>query len=423
MSRLRPALRRYILAVIAMAFGALGFAFLHAPAGRVDPVLFLVLFSLALAARLWVVHLSPKIKFTVEDVATFAAALTLPPLLAMLVAGASGVVHARGGRRVGWYERAFNASSRVLHVGAAAVTFRLLSGGRAIDEDPAAALVAGIIQYLVGAVLVDIAAGLQLHRDPLRSWWMVHRSDIPYQGALYLLGALAALLATRHVLALVLFSIPMVMLVLALREAFRARERSNDAFFALADLADERTPGTRGHSVRVAACAVRVARRLGLAPAQVELVRMAARLHDIGKLATSERVWHLAGPLLPDAMAEINEHAEAGARILSSVPELAAVARIVRAHHERLDGEGYPDRLIGTDVPVEAAIVSVADAFDAMAHDRPHRPAMQWAEIREELLRGRDVQWEHDVVDAFIAMVDENIPTAQGQPAAAVAGG
>ena len=408
--------------MIGAALGALALGWLHGSTMPADPVLFLVLFVLALAARMWVVHLGPKVKFTVEDVATFAAALTLPPLLAMLIAAASGVVHARRGRRVSWYERAFNASARVLHAGAAAVSFRLLSDGRAVDEDPLAVLIAGIVQYLVGALIVDIAAGLQLHRDPLRSWWLVHRHDLPYNGALYLLGALAAVLATRHVLALVLFFIPMVMLVVALREASRARERANDAFVALADLADARTPWTEGHSIRVAACAVRLARRLGLGPAQIELVGLAARLHDVGKLATSERVWQLSGTLMPDAVAEIGAHAAAGAQILAAVPELSAASRIVRAHHERLDGAGYPDGLAGTEIPIEAAIVAISDAFDAMAHDRPHRKAMRWSEIREELLRGRDVQWEHDLVDVFIAMVEETMTVPQGQAAAATAG-
>src|SRR6476469_6175125 len=114
---------------------------------------------------------------------------------------------------------------------------------------------------------------------------------------------------------------------------------------------------------------------MGLSPERVEFVEQCSILHDIGKVETPSSILLNTGSLSDEEWSVMREHVAAGARILTSIPSLARCAPIVRAHHERFDGAGYPDGLAGEQIPLEARIVAVADAFHAMISDRPYRPA------------------------------------------------
>jgi HD-GYP domain-containing protein (c-di-GMP phosphodiesterase class II) len=129
-------------------------------------------------------------------------------------------------------------------------------------------------------------------------------------------------------------------------------------------------------------------------------------LHDIGKIATPDAILFKPGPLTDDEWIEMQKHASFGADILSELPALAPFASIVRAHHERWDGKGYPYGLKGEQIPFEARVVAVADAFHAMISNRPYRPAIAQREAMEILREGRGTQWDAEVVDAMIAMLD-----------------
>jgi putative nucleotidyltransferase with HDIG domain len=154
--------------------------------------------------------------------------------------------------------------------------------------------------------------------------------------------------------------------------------------------------------------AERLGRRLGLDQAQVELVRLAARVHDIGKVGTDDHVLLKPGPLDSREQTEMRRHAEIGAKLLSQFPEFWEGAAIVLAHHERPDGGGYPRGLRGAELPFEAAVVAVADAYDAMSNDRPYRRALRWVDVRAEFMAQRGTQWDARVVDAFITMIEED---------------
>src|SRR5439155_1561066 len=137
----------------------------------------------------------------------------------------------------------------------------------------------------------------------------------------------------------------------------------------------ERHPDLDGHSCDVALLAETTARSLGLELEDVEAVRQAAQLHDIGKVAIPETILHKAGPLDDDEWAFMRRHSEIGERIIGEAPALSRVAAMVRASHERFDGGGYPDGLSGKDIPLGARIVAVCDAFDAMITERPYSAA------------------------------------------------
>jgi putative nucleotidyltransferase with HDIG domain len=380
------------------------------------------LFAMAVLGQLWPVHLSVKMKVTVEDPATLAAALLLSPLLAVLVAGGSRAVGLRyQGVRSRWYNRGFNVAVAVLSTGAASATYHALAGGGSPSiTRPIPMLGAALAMFVVQTLLVDLVVALQLKRDPLANWWSVHRRDLPHMSALYALGALLAVSGEATPWAVVLFALPMLVVMLTLRESARIREQTRSALLELADLIDLRDPYTHGHSQRVALYAERLARRLRMAPSQAALVRDAARVHDIGKIGTNDLVLLKPGPLTRAEQSEMQKHADIGYRLLRKLPEFWEGAELVRSHHERHDGKGYPRGIAGDELALEVSVISVADSYDAMTTDRPYRKALSWDVARGELMRGRDSQWRGRVVDAFVEMIDEERGAASRVPLVAV---
>ncbi len=168
---------------------------------------------------------------------------------------------------------------------------------------------------------------------------------------------------------------------------------------------EERSPSLGGHVGDVAGLAVRVAQELGLAPEEVEHVRAAAELHDVGKLAIPDAILEKPGPLDEAEWAFMHRHTIVGERILSAAPALAAVAPLVRSSHERWDGTGYPDGLAGEAIPLGARIVSLCDAWDAMTTDRPYRRALSPAAALAELERCSGTQFDPAVVRALRAVL------------------
>jgi two-component system cell cycle response regulator len=163
----------------------------------------------------------------------------------------------------------------------------------------------------------------------------------------------------------------------------------------------ERNPDLGEHLSTVAELAVAVARRLGLDEAEVEQVRHAADLHDVGKVAIPDAILDKPGPLDEEEWAFMRRHTVIGERIVAAAPALRDVATLVRASHERHDGGGYPDGLAGAEVPLGARIVSVCDSFDAMVADRPYRAALSNDAALVELQRCAGTQFDPQVVAAF----------------------
>jgi HD-GYP domain-containing protein (c-di-GMP phosphodiesterase class II) len=171
---------------------------------------------------------------------------------------------------------------------------------------------------------------------------------------------------------------------------------------------EERSPSLGGHVGDVAGLAVRVARHLGLSEEEVADVRAAAELHDVGKLAVPDAILDKPGPLDDHEWAFMQRHTIVGERILLAAPALAAVAPLVRASHERWDGGGYPDGLVGERIPLGARIVSLCDAFDAMVTDRAYRSAMSEQDALDEVERCAGTQFDPAVVGAFRAVLAQD---------------
>jgi diguanylate cyclase (GGDEF)-like protein len=184
------------------------------------------------------------------------------------------------------------------------------------------------------------------------------------------------------------------------REAYLA------SVLALAGALDARDPSTHAHSRTVAAYAAATAARLGLDGDRVEEVRIAGLLHDVGKVGIADAILQKAGPLTAPEWAEMHRHPEIGAKLLVH-PSLAEVREWVLRHHERPDGYGYPGALTGRQIPLEAMIIGVADAYEAMTADRPYRRALRREGARAELEAGRGAQFDERVLEAFLGCLDE----------------
>ncbi|HEX5438634.1 MAG TPA: HD domain-containing phosphohydrolase [Gemmatimonadaceae bacterium] len=193
-------------------------------------------------------------------------------------------------------------------------------------------------------------------------------------------------------------------------QARRIEELFLGSIRALVETLEIKDPYTRGHSARVSFYAAALARALGLAPDVVQQVELGGYLHDIGKIGVREAVLNKEGPLTPEEYEHVMTHPVLGWRILTPIlADQHAVLNIVRSHHEQMDGSGIPDGLRGTEIPLEARIASVADAFDAMMSRRPYRRGRSRADATAELQERSGTQFDPDVVAAFLKLAEQGV--------------
>ena len=194
-----------------------------------------------------------------------------------------------------------------------------------------------------------------------------------------------------------------------LRKAMVELERSYDITLeALGDALDLKDRETEGHSRRVTAFTIAIARAMGLTAEQIRVIARGAFLHDIGKMAIPDAILNKPGALTPDEVGIMREHSYHGYQIVKKIPFLQEAAEIVYAHQERFDGTGYPRGLKGEQIPLGARMFAVADTLDAITSDRPYRPAQTLAAAREEIQRWAGRQFDPEVVKMFLSM-PENI--------------
>lgn len=192
----------------------------------------------------------------------------------------------------------------------------------------------------------------------------------------------------------------------------------------LARAAEYRDDATGQHTRRVGRGAALVAQALGWSPEEVEMIRLAAPLHDVGKIGIPDGILLNDGPLTPTEFEVMKTHCSIGADILSGtdVPLLSMAAAIALSHHERWDGRGYPAGLAGEEIPLPGRIVAVVDTFDALTHPRPYKEAWSDADALEVITRGAGDRFDPAVVEAFRAtLADRNGATAPPVPAAPAA--
>jgi putative nucleotidyltransferase with HDIG domain len=181
-----------------------------------------------------------------------------------------------------------------------------------------------------------------------------------------------------------------------------------DTVKSLSQAVEAKDPYTNGHSIRVGEYACKLAGRLGLSQKRVEDLKIAAILHDIGKIGVEESILNKPGRLTEEEYDKIKQHPEIGVKIIKDIDFLKDVSKIILSHHERYDGTGYPEgRKIG-DIVLESQILSLADVFDALTSERPYRSAMTVDEAIEIIENGKGSHFDYKLADTFIKMIKED---------------
>ncbi len=398
-----------------------------------NPWVMVCLAVAAIVAERGSVRLTDTMEVSISLVPTLFAAVLFGPLAAALVAAASNLLDLRGGGPNPYLKWATYTSTRTLTgvaTGLVAVSARdALGDGLAgiVVATAAAAVVAGGLDLgfagmtlavrgtgRAADVLANIAPlaflAVPLYGPVVAGLVVAYEELSPWTLPLFLVPALAA---QR------LFGMYQEQRRLAcdLLEVNTRLERATLSFAtALVTTLDARDQYTAGHSAAVAVYSRDIAARMALSDEDQQLAHLCGLVHDIGKIGLSAGVLEKPGPLTLEERRHMETHSEIGERILSKVEEYGEIARIVRHHHERIDGMGYPDRIPGDEIPVISRIIAVADAYNAMTSDRPYRDAMPSRVARLRLAQAVDGQFDTSVVAAFeaiLASADESYRIAQ----------
>jgi diguanylate cyclase (GGDEF)-like protein len=299
-------------------------------------------------------------------------------------------------------------------------------------------LALGVLAYILNAAPLVGVMALSERANPFQLWrerldWL-----LPYYPVLGLFAAFAAW--AGYVLGptgLILFVLPAFMLqlakkqyvdrtkehVTALREAHATLSTTNQQLAtsltaleesytatlnAFSGMLEARDHETEGHSERVVAYATAIGRAIGLSDNDLAALGIGALLHDIGKVGVSDAILRKPGALTPEEWAEMRQHPEIGHRMTSAIPFLHSASPVVRHHHERWDGAGYPDGLRGEDIPLMARVFAVADAYDAMLSDRPYRRGLAPEEALRRLQQDAGTQFDPLVVEAMVTLAQRD---------------
>lgn len=358
------------------------------------------------------------------------AAVLLGPLAGMVVFSASalGLNLPPLGRVTYVFNRAVIGA--VAGIAAAAVGHTLQSGaGETVAAATAAALAAEIVDASLTSTVYALR-GRGRWTDAAKDLFPVIVASVPFYSPVVAILALAYRELSPWTLPL--FFAPALAaqrwflmyqeqrrLTVDLQNA-NARLTAANLSFAKGLIAtlDARDRYTAGHSAAVATYARDIARRMGLSDEECNLAHLCGLVHDIGKIGLPPGLLEKPGALTLDERREMQRHSEIGERILAKVETYAEIASVVRHHHERVDGHGYPDGLKGGDIPVLARIIAVADAYNAMTSDRPYRDAMPSRVARLRLAQAVESQFDTSVVAAFeaiLAAAAEDYRVARGQ--------
>ncbi len=435
-TELRPIVRAYVLAVVAVGLVVLG---LSVHKLIVEPIgsEWLILAGLTVLTGSFSVKV-PSINayISVSEAFVFASVLLFGPEAGTITVLLECLVILLWMKPQGrpLYRMTFNLAAPSIAIWFAGKCFYLISDIRPYSEvfTPLPSLFVPLLAFtalyfVFNSSLVAVAVGLETERSPRHIWW----KNFAWLSVNYFSGAsLAALIVTyTQRLEFSTLAVIVPLLVVSYLTFRTAMGRAEDSFNHLSQLnrlylstietlamaIDAKDQITHGHIRRVQIFAVGLAKKLGVTDDNLlKAIEAAALLHDMGKLAVPEHILNKPGKLTPAEFEKMKLHAGVGADILSAIDFPYPVVPIVRHHHENWDGSGYPDGIKGTDIPIGARILSVVDCFDALTSDRPYRPRLSDDEALGILRERRGSMYDPFVVDTFIRVHADIAPDPMG---------
>ena len=411
-----------------LGVGLVAASVLVATAGRVvaGPFAWLLIASLAVAGALalaFPLQISLSTKMSVASAVFFAAVLLLPVWQAAALVGVLQMADV--GRAAVHRIRATRERPPLRAIGISVV----FNGGQAYLSAAAAGLVlwlglpapiaiagAAVAMHAVNVSLVSTAVALGTSRSLLSIVLGSQRALYLQSAVLYVLGAAIAFGAVKSAWLPMLAIVPAVFVYRSLRRRIQMRHETIRAMERMADEVDRRDPYTFKHSQRVSIYAHAIARRLGMGAAEIELLEIAAKVHDVGKIRIPDSILLKPARLTDEERRVMETHPRLGFDILRPFAEYEKVLDLVLTHHERYDGHGYPNAAVGRRLLLIAQVIPVADSLDAMTTARAYRPARTWDAALEELRRGAGTQWNPRVVEAAIGALSPAMGAPEQTP-------
>ncbi len=374
------------------------------PGGRwFDIVLFLALIVIADSVQIPLPHGGASI-YTTSPIDLAGIVLFGPAVMALIEAVATiiteGIIQRRPLIKV-----LFNVPLLAMTVGFSGLVYRSFGSLGNIDSPlflvPLCA--AGIFYYLFNTWSVTFVISLMDMRNPLHVWKQNYMWNFFHILAFLPVGAIIALLyANSGVWTIALFVIPLFLARYSFQLYVDMREAHINTVAALSSAIDASDPFTHGHSFRVSRYALRIARAMGMSSRELEMLEYSALLHDIGKISVKNEILLKVGPLTEEEWISLRSHPNIGADIVKQLKFLKEAEEVIRCHHERPDGTGYPRGLMEDEIPIVAHILNVVDAFDAMTSDRPYRKALPIERVIEELETYKGTQFHTGVTDLLL---------------------
>jgi hypothetical protein len=405
------AFRLYYSAVVLAGVGIAAKTFPGARIGAWGPLLWWLGFSIASDLNPIVLPGS-NAYITVSSALDYAAIVVFGPVVAAMISTVSTVVTSLTTKhKTAPHKILFNASLFIVTITCAGWAFRL-AGGEATPQLrelvlPMAAC--GITYFLVDTFGVSVIVALAQGINAWRVWQRTYLwTTITHLVGFVPLGAIIVVIFMHiGIPGVALFLVPLMLARYSFKLYTDMRQVHFDTVRTLTSAIDASDPYTRGHSERVTHYSVATARALRLSERRIQAIEYAGFLHDMGKIGIHHDILTKPGTLTEEEWDTMKAHPEIGARIVSDLDFLKGAREVVLYHHERYDGKGYPEGLAGDEIPLEARIAKVADAFDAMMSDRPYRSSLGLKTAVDELVRGKGTEFDPAVVDVFVDLVNK----------------
>lgn len=304
----------------------------------------------------------------------------------------------------------FNASQLVVSAGSAALIYRSMTPSSLVfsTNHIPAFIVSMIVFFVLNSSFVTLILAFTQEEKPYTIWLINLKWCTLTFVSMAPLGALIAVIYINiGFWGLVLFLLPLILARHSFQSYMNIRQTFLDTIKSLSLAIDAKDPYTKGHSSRVADYVVSLSRELKWPEDKVEFLQYIALIHDVGKVAVPDYILKKDGLLSDEEFAIMKTHSVAGADVIRDIKYFAAGTDIIRHHHERWDGTGYPDQIGGEEIPEGARIMAVADAFDAMTSNRPYRQALGRSSALRELQSFSGTQFDPKVVSAFTRILPQ----------------